>query len=430
MSKIFISYRRSVSQAHAVLLYDRLSKTFGAKNVFLDTEKIPPGETFESYILENLIKSQVFVVFLADGTLTRINDPDDFVRREIEQALNLYPKRIKVLPLLVNEFPMPNEDGLPKTLRKLREINGMILRDASLNDDLKHIVAEIKGMSPPVPKWVWGLVAVAFLLMAAALFRAQILADDSISENPPTEDVLTDTPTDDVFALAMAGVEKNDNWTPYEQEFDGVTMVLVPAGCFMMGENDEQCFDTPFWMDKYEVSQDQFESLGGLKSEANDFEVGDFPVETISWLEAQAFCAGRGGRLPTEREWEYTGRGPEALRFPWGNNFNGQNVVYRLNSINQSPKSVTSTTSGRSWVGALNLIGNVAEWTHSLYLDYPYDEADGREREDSVDGDQRVIRGGSWRSSTEITLDLVFRNRDVPSLKIDTVGFRCARDFE
>jgi formylglycine-generating enzyme required for sulfatase activity len=63
----------------------------------------------------------------------------------------------------------------------------------------------------------------------------------------------------------------NAAWTPYTRDFDGVTMVLVPAGCFMMGSDDssneqpvlQQCFDEPFWIDETEVTQADFARLGG-----------------------------------------------------------------------------------------------------------------------------------------------------------------------
>src|SRR5690606_21843483 len=108
-------------------------------------------------------------------------------------------------------------------------------------------------------------------------------------------------------------------------------MVLVPAGCFRMGTNvntnerpvHDQCFDQPFWMDKYEVTQAHFRRLGGTQANSFAFPGINLPVENITWNEAQDFCELRGGSLPSEAEWEYAARGPDGLVYPWGIIFSG-----------------------------------------------------------------------------------------------------------
>jgi len=229
-------------------------------------------------------------------------------------------------------------------------------------------------------------------------------------------------------------VTNNENWTPQERDFDGVTMVLVPAGCFLMGSETgdddekpvhEQCFDTSFWIDKYEVTQAQFDRFGGQKSISNYFTGDDLPVETIDWFEARDFCALRGGRLPTEAEWEYAARGPSNWLYPWGNNFVADNVVYYINSGDQTTP-VGSRPDGVSWVGALDMAGNVWEWTSSLYQDYPYNQ-DG----ESINNNNilsRVLRGGSW-GNTVYGVRSANRNRFNPYLSdaYNDFGFRCLR---
>ena len=106
------------------------------------------------------------------------------------------------------------------------------------------------------------------------------------------------------------------------QEFDGVTMVLVPAGCFMMGTPDDEiarlnteygtdqflnespqhevCFDQPFWIDQTEVTQADFERLGGVKANANYFDGDQRPVEQITWFEARA-AQRAARRAPADR---------------------------------------------------------------------------------------------------------------------------------
>src|SRR3972149_5664161 len=99
-------------------------------------------------------------------------------------------------------------------------------------------------------------------------------------------------------------VARNTDWQPYERDFEGVTMVLAPAECFMMGSEDdsdeqpvhEQCFDAPFWIDRTEVTQADFARLGGVNDNGNCFDGDNRPVECITWFEARDFCALRSAR--------------------------------------------------------------------------------------------------------------------------------------
>lgn len=95
MSGIFISYRREDSAAYAGRLYDRLSAHFGADQVFMDVDDIPPGADFASHIDAKVGSCDAMIVVIgkewlsacnADGQL-RLSDPNDFVGLEIALAL-------------------------------------------------------------------------------------------------------------------------------------------------------------------------------------------------------------------------------------------------------------------------------------------------------------------------------------------------------
>jgi formylglycine-generating enzyme required for sulfatase activity len=132
--------------------------------------------------------------------------------------------------------------------------------------------------------------------------------------------------------LAEAGVISNGEWEPYIQEFDGVKMALVQAGCFMMGSEDgestekpvhEVCFDEPFWIDVYEVTNELYGSAASGNNTWGNYcgsrsRFDDQPRICINWSETAAYCESHGARLPTEAEWEYAARGPDSLRYPWG----------------------------------------------------------------------------------------------------------------
>lgn len=252
----------------------------------------------------------------------------------------------------------------------------------------------------------------------------------------------TSTPTPDPLQAAFTPVARDADgyaiWTPVVRDFDGVTMVLVPVGCFMMGSDansdeqpvHEQCFDEPFWIDQYEVTQAQFRRLGGIQANTPSFVGDNRPVENITWFEARDFCESRGGRLPTEAEWEYAARGPDSLVYPWGNTWNASNAVWNRNS-SQGTADVGSIPAGVSWVGALDMIGNVWEWISSLNQSYPYNATDGREADTGSRTDVwRVLRGGSWGFNISGGLRAPFRGWYAPSVRVSRGGFRCARSYE
>ncbi len=261
---------------------------------------------------------------------------------------------------------------------------------------------------------------------------------DTPTPTPTFTPTMTPTPdaTQTLEALAIAGVPDNVDWQPVEREFDDVTMVLVPAGCFMMGsetgDSDERpvhevCIESPFWLDKFEVTQADFERLGGIKALPNEFDGDNRPVENITWFEAEAFCRERrGGRLPTEAEWEFAARGPDGLNYPWPGSFEPDYVIYAANSGGETAEVGSNIRkAGDSWVGAHDMSGNVSEWISSLSLPYPYNKDDGREDLTIDRGSQ--ARGGSWR---ELELSLEPTSRSQPmrrSLANPEQGVRCVR---
>jgi iron(II)-dependent oxidoreductase len=210
------------------------------------------------------------------------------------------------------------------------------------------------------------------------------------------------------------------------QTFSGVEMVKVPAGCFMMGHNagrrDERpahqiCFNVPYWIDRTEVTNKQYGQPGVFKGDNR-------PRDNLLWSEARDFCQRRGGRLPTEAEWEYAARGPDNWIYPWGADLIEDNLVFDRNS-NGQPADVGSRPAGASWVGALDMSGNVFEWVSSLYKPYPYKADDGREDLTDTTG-LRVFRGGI-NSYIDYAAGGAIRFWARPDQRDWFIGFRCAR---
>jgi formylglycine-generating enzyme required for sulfatase activity len=237
-------------------------------------------------------------------------------------------------------------------------------------------------------------------------------------------------------------VARNADWTPVIENINGMEMVLVPPGCFLMGlspedaanvtiSNDDQavfgeyempqheiCFEKSFWIGRYEVTVGEFQEFidaGGYdnpdywteagwewrqsteRSAPEDFFEPSSPrlARTgVTWYEAVAFANWKGGRLPTEAEWEYAAKGPDNLIYPWGNEFVQENIVSFEDGAYVIAE-VDSKRDGSSWVGAMNMAGNACEWTSSHYRPYPYDATDGREDLDNPSR-PRVMRGCMW----------------------------------
>lgn len=248
-------------------------------------------------------------------------------------------------------------------------------------------------------------------------------------------------------AVNFSGTSNSD-WSVFSMTFaDGHAMVLVPAGCFMMGSTEEQmdfaretceetagqnacdrvpferehpaheiCIETPFWIDRYEVSNAQY-------GEDGHFTGYNLPRESVTWLDAERYCNLRDGRLPTEAEWEYVARGIDSLIYPWGNTFIAGNVTYRA-TANERPDSITDNVSGQSWVGAFNMSGNVWEWTDSGFIEYP-----GSSTNDNNDDDLRSLRGGSWNDGSSIVRP-AYRGRAREDYQDQSTGFRCVLSID
>jgi formylglycine-generating enzyme required for sulfatase activity len=247
---------------------------------------------------------------------------------------------------------------------------------------------------------------------------------------------------------------------PVERDFDGVTMVQVPAGCFTMGSTEaeaeaafvqcetefgqgrcqrdwftpevpahEVCFDQPFWIDKFEVTNAQFGSVGCELWSSEP----DQPRNCVTWFAARDHCEARGARLPTEAEWEYAARGPDSQVYPWGNAFDAALVIGKDDPTYGYERTapVGSRPAGASWVGALDMSGNVSEWTNSLHQPYPYVANDGREADTGDRTDvERVARGGSFFMGAATDLRSADRDAGSPGADGGQDGFRCARSSE
>jgi len=286
----------------------------------------------------------------------------------------------------------------------------------------------------PFTAIVAGLVALASVLIGGVLLLTGVI-DISGVEVEPTSDqesatdqsLETSEEIPSELQIALDPVGRNADWEPYTQEFNGVEMALVPSGCFMMGstggDQDEQpihevCFEQPFWIDVYEVTNQQYGETGC----ADELQQ---PRDCISWEEASSYCESRQARLPTEAEWEYAARGPDNLIYPWGNEFIAENTVFAFNSDGEST-TIGSREGGVSWVGAYDMSGNVWEWVSDWYDDEYYSNSPRINPQGPNNGTSHVWRGGSW-GAVEFSLRTADRAGSESAFTGLTGGFRCAR---
>ena len=267
-------------------------------------------------------------------------------------------------------------------------------------------------------------------------------------------------------------VADDKQWTPLLQAVSNTQMALVPPGCFKMGSDpmdkdarpDEQpqfqmCFSQPLWIDVNDVTNADYQKFidaGGYKQQGtwwtdagwtwyqgnknyghpanySGFTDANQPRVGITWYEAHAYCQWRGARLPTEAEWEYAARGPSDPIYPWGFHsadvFDSSKVVSSVGSSTSYTAPVGSKPDGVSWVGGLDMSGNVRQWTSSIYNDKAYGPNYKSSDYESITDitSYRVLRGGSKYDTDSFVFRAAFRNTDQPFNENDITGFRCVR---
>jgi formylglycine-generating enzyme required for sulfatase activity len=266
---------------------------------------------------------------------------------------------------------------------------------------------------------------------------------------------------------------------------DGVTMdlMLVPAGQFVMGDvhgaPDERPrtrvqIDRPFWIGQMEVTNRQYqvfdpshdsrvESRFAMQFGVRGFYVNgpDQPVVRVSWQRAMDFCDWLSRRtslrfsLPTEAQWEYACRAGTETAFHFGsvdadfsphaNLADAMLTEFVCHPYKKHREPLPDPSPYDDWIpkdsryndggflsepggryppniwGLYDMHGNVAEWTRSAYRPYPYSNRDGRNLTDG--GENRVVRGGSWRDRPPQATSAV-RQSYRPYQGVFNVGFR------
>jgi hypothetical protein len=147
-ANIFINYRRDDSAGHTGRLFDRLSNRFPGR-VFMDIDTIEPGVDFAEVIQQAVGSCEILIVVIGREWLKvtdangrrRLDNPGDFVRLEVAAALE---RNIRVVPVLVEDAPMPRPEDLPADLAKLTRRNAIELSDARWAFDVDRLIQTIE----------------------------------------------------------------------------------------------------------------------------------------------------------------------------------------------------------------------------------------------------------------------------------------------
>lgn len=246
------------------------------------------------------------------------------------------------------------------------------------------------------------------------------------------------------------------------------TMISIPAGKFLMGTSDDNIQQLQLkesdwayeWSDhdlfaaeqpQHLVTLPAFELAQSPVTNAEYYifiwdsghripkawtgytfpeDTDNHPVAGVSKLDVEAYLhwlnqkTGMNFRLPTEAEWERAARGEDGRIYPWGNTFD----PWRCNTAESMKKGTTPvgfySPSGDSVCGAADLVGNVWEWTQSLFMPYPY--RPNTNCEENKPKGRYVVRGGAWYYTRKLARCAV-REGVLPDHLSPSIGFRLAR---
>ena len=197
---------------------------------------------------------------------------------------------------------------------------------------------------------------------------------------------------------------------------DGLTYVWIPAGSFRMGcsPGDTECDDDEkpahaeqivngFWLGQTEVTQAAWKRV--MNSSPSYFKGDRLPVENVDWNEAGDYCKAIGGRLPTEKEWEYAARAGTT-----GARYGALDAVAWYSDDSGMSTHPVGLKQANAY-GLYDMLGDVWEWTA-----------------DDWNAGYKVVRGGSW-SNHPLIVRVSSRSYYRPVVRDLYIGFRCAGEF-
>ncbi|MCA1899906.1 MAG: SUMF1/EgtB/PvdO family nonheme iron enzyme [Chloroflexi bacterium] len=496
-------------------LYQRLLKE-GWIAPWFDETSIPLGQHWTTTIEKAIDDADIVLIFLSNHSVRK----EGFVQRELHYAWDISLEKphgvIFLIPLRLDDCEIPRflsshqwgdyfGDKKERTFQSLlnslriryeqkansesqsganqessyllarREAEEKAAREKIRREHLQWEVAREaarkkesrEAARQPKQNLLAPLRGVGILSLLALFFIAAWLFVNWLS--PAAEPAATEAPTaTEPLVVSPAVSPQTLTETPafgvgstMTSDKDGMTLVYVPAGEFMMGslqgdpdeKPSQKIYLDSFWIDQTEVTNAMYAlcvaegacALPRYLGSPNEIKYygnpkyADYPVIYVNQEMAKAYCEWAGRALPTEAQWEKAARGTEGNIYPWGDKFDGS--LLNFCDVNcPEPRAygyyddktvylarVGYYPGGASVYGALDMAGNVWEWVADFYDAYP------NSRASAFDFGKRypVLRGGSWKHTM---YDVRASNRWYFSVASDAfnsyTGFRCALSAE
>ena len=246
--------------------------------------------------------------------------------------------------------------------------------------------------------------------------------------------------------------------TSNEEKTESTKMVLIPAGSFIMGDEEQvdakphEVTMSSFYIDTYLVTQAEYEKL--MHDNPSRWKGSNNPIEQVRWSDAVKYCNARsqaeglqpcydlttwkcdfsanGYRLPTEAEWEYACRAGTKTAFFFGDDPSSlKDYAWFDKNASGKPHPVGQKTPN-PW-DLYDMCGNVWEWCNDFYkVDY-YQESPKENPRGPETGETKIVRGGAWKFSAECCRSGYRYNEDPGYADVcfgyDIYGFRCVRNI-
>jgi formylglycine-generating enzyme required for sulfatase activity len=425
--KIFINYRRDTDKDAAGRLRDWLERSFPADGLFIDVDNIRPGKNFVEEISASLAQCDIFIAVIGPNWSDvldrsgrrRLENPNDWVRIEIEEALR---QQKVIIPVLINHAEALNAQFLPSSLASFTQIHAARLTYERYGADVGGLVKVIQETREEFRR-------VGPRAAAAPWEQGDAKPD---------------------WASA-AGHDQYGRWAAFE--IGGVTQKMrwIPPGKFLMGSPEREAgrfpdegpqhevtFAKGFWLADTACTQALWTAVMG--DNPSQFKGPNLPVETVSWRDAQQFFEkinrrifGLDASLPSEAQWEYACRAGMAMPFSFGQTITPEQVNYNGNlpyagavkGLNRKKTVAVVSLPANAW-GLFEMHGNVWEWAADAWRD-DYSRAPTNGSACSDPGAvSRVVRGGSSLYVARLVRS-AYRSRGEPGDRSDDIGFRCAR---
>jgi formylglycine-generating enzyme required for sulfatase activity len=390
--KIFLSYASQDSEP-AKSIY--LALRDQGHKVFFDRADLPAGEEYHNRIRSAVEGSDLFVFLISANAI----DAGSYTLTELSIAEKA---GVKMLPVALGKIVLENLPALLKAVTFLQTDGNL---PATVAAEVHRIAGERRSKR--------------LKYFALALLVAGV-----------------------VIGAVLYGLRGRDRTARTGK--DGALAVLIPAGSFVAGDDENtprrELFVEPFYLDKYEVTVGRYASF--LKATGNlrppeDWETvdlkndADLPVVGVDWQDASSYCQWVGRRLPTDAEWERAARGDDERKFPWGDEAPtaeharfGQkygNGVYR-----DGVARVGSHPKGASPFGIQDMSGNAWEWVADWFSE-SFPSADRRNPKGPSSSTDKVMRGGGWYDQADQLVSSK-RMHANPGQRDNSIGFRCASD--